>query len=60
MITHILRMAHIPNEREVMTDAEDLVADIEALGGKLAAAKASITKRFIGQERVVDLSLIHI
>ncbi|MEP4553418.1 AAA family ATPase [Tateyamaria sp.] len=40
-----------------MTDAEDLVADIEALGGKLAAAKASITKRFIGQERVVDLTL---
>jgi MoxR-like ATPase len=35
----------------------DLVADIEALGEKLAAAKASITRRFIGQERVVDLVL---
>lgn len=40
-----------------MTDAEDLVAEIEVLGAKLAAAKASITKRFIGQERVVDLTL---
>ncbi|WP_299607781.1 MoxR family ATPase [uncultured Tateyamaria sp.] len=40
-----------------MTDAEDLVAEIETLGGKLAEAKASITKRFIGQERVVDLTL---
>jgi len=40
-----------------MTDAEDLVAEIEVLGGKLAEAKASITRRFIGQERVVDLTL---
>lgn len=40
-----------------MTDAEDLVAEIEALTGKLEEAKASITKRFIGQERVVDLTL---
>jgi len=40
-----------------MTEAEDLVAEIETLGGKLAEAKASITKRFIGQERVVDLTL---
>jgi len=40
-----------------MTEAENLVADIEALGEKLALAKASITKRFIGQERVVDLAL---
>ncbi|MBV2359598.1 MoxR family ATPase [Thalassococcus sp. CAU 1522] len=37
--------------------AEDLVADIEALEDKLAEARASITKRFIGQERVVDLTL---
>ena len=36
---------------------ENLVADIEALEEKLAAAKASITGRFIGQERVVDLAL---
>lgn len=40
-----------------MSEAEDLVAEIETLGGKLAEAKASITKRFIGQERVVDLTL---
>ncbi len=40
-----------------MTEAEDMVAQIEALGGKLAEAKASITKRFIGQERVVELTL---
>ena len=40
-----------------MTEAPDLVSDIEALGDKLSAAKASITKRFIGQERVVDLVL---
>ena len=40
-----------------MAEAEDLVADIEALEGKLARAKASITARFIGQERVVDLTL---
>ncbi|WP_425040115.1 AAA family ATPase [Primorskyibacter sp. S187A] len=40
-----------------MSEAEDLVADIEALETKLAEAKASITKRFIGQERVVELTL---
>ena len=40
-----------------MSEAQDMVADIEALGEKLAAAKASITKRFIGQERVVELTL---
>ncbi|MGH1423783.1 MAG: AAA family ATPase [Pseudooceanicola sp.] len=37
--------------------AEDLVAEIEALESKLAQAKASITRRFIGQEQVVDLTL---
>jgi MoxR-like ATPase len=37
--------------------AEDLVAEIEALEDKLAQAKSSITARFIGQERVVDLTL---
>jgi len=36
---------------------EDLVAEIETLGGKLAEARASITRRFIGQEKVVDLTL---
>ncbi|THH34827.1 MoxR family ATPase [Aliishimia ponticola] len=40
-----------------MSDAENLVADIELLGDKLGQAKASITKRFIGQERVVELTL---
>ena len=40
-----------------MSDDAKLVAEIEALGEKLADAKASITKRFIGQERVVDLVL---
>jgi MoxR-like ATPase len=38
--------------------AEDaLVQEIEALGGQLAEAKASINRRFIGQEKVVDLVL---
>ena len=40
-----------------MTEAEDLVAEIEALGTKLAEARGSITKRFIGQERGVELTL---
>ena len=40
-----------------MAEETDLVGDIEALGEKLAAAKHSITQRFIGQERVVDLTL---
>ncbi|WP_420861171.1 AAA family ATPase [Algirhabdus cladophorae] len=39
-----------------MSDS-DMVAEIDALGDQLARAKASITKRFIGQERVVDLTL---
>lgn len=40
-----------------MTEPSELVAEIEALGEKLGQAKASITRRFIGQERVVDLVL---
>ncbi|NGQ90527.1 MoxR family ATPase [Rhodobacter sp. HX-7-19] len=40
-----------------MAEASDLVARIEDLGGKLGAAKASINRRFIGQETVVDLVL---
>jgi len=40
-----------------MSDTDDLVAEIEALEGKLAEARQSITRRFIGQERVVDLTL---
>ena len=40
-----------------MTDDTDLLAGLEALEGKLAQARASITRRFIGQEQVVDLAL---
>ncbi|WP_209598491.1 MoxR family ATPase [Ruegeria sp. HKCCSP351] len=40
-----------------MNEPADLVAEIEALENKLQEAKASITRRFIGQERVVDLTL---
>ncbi|MBZ8117614.1 MoxR family ATPase [Roseovarius sp. LXJ103] len=40
-----------------MTDDANLVAEIETLEAKLAEARASITRRFIGQERVVDLAL---
>ncbi|PWR03868.1 AAA family ATPase [Meridianimarinicoccus roseus] len=40
-----------------MAEDSDLVREIEALGEQLAAAKQSITQRFIGQERVVDLTL---
>ena len=40
-----------------MSDDADLLAGIEALEEKLAQARTSITRRFIGQERVVDLSL---
>ncbi len=40
-----------------MSDPTELVTEIEALGEKLAEATGSITRRFIGQERVVDLVL---
>jgi len=40
-----------------MASAEDLVTDIETLGTRLAEAKDSINRRFIGQQRVVDLTL---
>ncbi|WP_039019047.1 AAA family ATPase [Halocynthiibacter namhaensis] len=40
-----------------MAEAENLVAEIEALGEKLAQAKSEIAGRFIGQEQVVDLVL---
>ncbi len=40
-----------------MASGEDLVAEIEALEDKLAQAKTAITRRFIGQERVVELTL---
>jgi MoxR-like ATPase len=40
-----------------MADTKALVAEIEALGATLGEAKVSINRRFIGQERVVDLVL---
>ena len=40
-----------------MAENADLVTDIEALGSKLGAARESIAARFIGQTRVVDLTL---
>ncbi len=40
-----------------MTDGADLIAEIDALQGRLADARAQVARRFIGQERVVDLSL---
>jgi MoxR-like ATPase len=40
-----------------MSSAEDLVTDIESLGTRLRDAKESINRRFIGQERVVHLTL---
>ncbi|WP_170525611.1 AAA family ATPase [Ruegeria arenilitoris] len=40
-----------------MTEPADLVSEIEALEEKLQQAKSSITRRFIGQDRVVDLTL---
>ncbi|MDF1668302.1 MAG: MoxR family ATPase [Roseovarius sp.] len=40
-----------------MADDTDLVKSIEALEERLIKARASITRRFIGQENVVDLAL---
>jgi MoxR-like ATPase len=40
-----------------MNGGDTLVAEIETLCERLGAAKASITRRFIGQEKVVDLTL---
>ncbi|WP_138421812.1 MoxR family ATPase [Maritimibacter alexandrii] len=37
-----------------MDEAEDLVADIEALGGRLAEARSMVAKRIIGQDTVVE------
>ena len=39
------------------SDDEALVVEIEALAGKLAAARASIAQRIIGQDEVVELAL---
>jgi len=40
-----------------MAEGPELVARIEELGARLGSAKASINRRFIGQEKVVDLVL---
>lgn len=40
-----------------MAAPADLVVEIEALGEKLVMARDSIAKQFIGQKRVVDLTL---
>ncbi len=40
-----------------MAEAEILLGEIEVLGDRLRDAKDSITRRFIGQEQVVDLVL---
>lgn len=48
--------AHWTGE-QIMTDETDLVVQIEALGDKLAQARDSINRRFIGQKQVVDLTL---
>ena len=37
-----------------MADPAQLVAEIESLGARLGQAKASIARRFIGQDQVVD------
>ncbi|MFZ1663548.1 MAG: MoxR family ATPase [Paracoccaceae bacterium] len=40
-----------------MTAGDALISEIEQLGEKLTRARQSVARRFIGQERVVDLSL---
>ncbi|EBA17565.1 ATPase, MoxR family protein [Roseobacter sp. SK209-2-6] len=42
---------------DAAANGTELLAEIEALEQKLQLARASITRRFIGQERVVDLTL---
>ena len=40
-----------------MSDAAELVRRIEALGDRLQAARLAVARRFIGQDRVVELAL---
>ena len=40
-----------------MAESRDLLVEIEALGEKIAEARQAVGRRFIGQERVVELSL---
>jgi MoxR-like ATPase len=46
-----------PNNDPQATDPQALVAEIEALGGRLGDAREAIATRIIGQEDVVSLSL---
>jgi MoxR-like ATPase len=46
-----------PNNDPQATDPQALVAEIEALGGRLGEAREAIATRIIGQEDVVSLSL---
>ena len=41
-----------------MTDDMAMMQEIEATGARLAQAREMIARRFIGQERVVELTLI--
>jgi MoxR-like ATPase len=48
----------MPHKKEnAMPSDAELVTQIETLGGKLAEARVSIAKRFIGQDNVVNLTL---
>ena len=40
-----------------MAEPAELLADIESLGEKIAEARQAVGRRFIGQDRVVELSL---
>lgn len=40
-----------------MAEPDQLVAEIEALGNRMDAARQAVARRFIGQDRVVDLAL---
>ena len=47
----------IDSSQTATVDPAALVAEIEALGERLGRARESINRRFIGQERVVELTL---
>ncbi len=47
-------------ETDTRTGVADIIAEIEETGGRLAAARAMIARRIIGQERVVEETLIAI
>ena len=41
-----------------MSDAAELIGEIEVLGDRLAQAKASINRRFIGRSRATHQTVI--